>query len=133
MKRIIIALAVLLASFTATVKAEVIESQSEDGLFIIRAQTEPWPPIVGNNTITLTVLDSRSKNPVEGAEVEVVPWMTLHGHGSSKKTRIQEKGKGIYVIESVYFTMAGDWDLLIKIRRSQSIDRAIITFKDVRS
>ena len=133
MKRIIVALAVLLASFTATVSAEVIESQSEDGLFIIRAQTEPWPPIVGNNTITLTVLDSRSKTPVEGAEVEVVPWMTVHAHGSSKKTRIQEKGQGIYVVESVYFTMAGDWDLLIKIRRAQSVDRAIITLRNARN
>ena len=131
-KRILVGLVLLLA-FGRTGMAEVVERQSEEGHFFIKVQTEPPHPVVGNNVVTLTIVDGRSKNPVEGVRVEAMPWMTIHGHGSSKKTRIKEKGKGIYVVEDVFFTMAGDWDLLITLRKDKIEDKAIVTFKNVRN
>lgn len=130
-KRVFILLLFLVA-FSKTSLAEIVERRSEEGNFLIRVQTEPAPPIVGNNVVTLTIVDGRSGKPVEGARVEATPWMTMHGHGSSKKTRTVEKGKGIYVVEDVSFTMAGDWDLLLTMRKDAIEDRAIVTFKNVK-
>lgn len=122
----------LLTAFAVTGTAEPAERKSEEGNFVIRVQTEPSHPTVGNNVVTLTIIDGRAGTPVEGVMIEATPWMTVHGHGSSKKTRVREKGKGIYVVEDVFFTMPGDWDLLITCRKDRIEDKAIITFKNVR-
>ncbi len=132
MKKRVFILLIVLAAFSKTSFAEIIETQSEEGNFLIKAQTEPDHTIVGNTIVTLTVVDVRSRNPVEGVRIEAVPWMTIHGHGSSKKTRVKEKGKGIYAVEDVFFTMAGDWDLLITLRKDAIEDKAIVTFKNVK-
>ena len=130
--KLLILLTMLLA-FSVTCLAGPVERKSEEGNFVIRVQTEPPLPFVGNNVVTLTIVDSRDGKPVEGAMIEATPWMTMHGHGSSKKTRVREKGKGIYVVEDVFFTMAGDWDLLITCRKNMIEDKAIIPFKNVRN
>ena len=112
--------------------ADINEGHSDEGLYTIRAQAEPSRPVVGNNTITLTVFDRRTKAKVEGAVIEVTPWMTMHSHGSSKKTRVREKGNGVYAVEDVYFTMEGDWDLLIKIQKNGISDSAILTVRGIK-
>ncbi len=132
MKRRIVILAVLLFVFSKISTAEILEKRSEDGFFIIKMRIEPSNPVVGNNIVTLTIFDSRSKTPIESAKIEAVPWMTTHSHGSSKKTIIKEKGNGVYVVENVYFTMEGDWDLLVNIQINKKEDKVIFTFKDVR-
>jgi len=132
MKKRVFILLIVLAAFSKTSVAEIVETRSEEGKFLIKAQTEPDHPIVGNNVVTLTLLDVRSRNPVEGVRIEAVPWMTIHGHGSSKKAWVTEKGKGVYVVEDVFFTMAGDWDLLITLRKDKIEDKAIVTFKNVK-
>lgn len=133
MKERIVLFAIFLAAFSEMGMAGTVEKLSDDGLFIVRAQIEPPRPVVGNNIVTLTIFDSRSKTPIEGAVIEAVPWMTMHGHGSSKKTRISERGKGIYTVENVYFTMPGDWDLLIKIQKNKVEDKGIVTFRSVKN
>ena len=133
MTKRIIALTILLLFCGEIAMAENAEIRSEGGFFIVKTQIEPSSPVVGTNVVTLTVLDGRSKTAIDGAKIEVVPWMTVHGHGSSKKTRIKEKGKGIYVVENVYFTMTGEWDLLIKIQKDGIEDKVIVTFKNVKN
>lgn len=122
---------VILAASVKAV-AGAAEWRSEEGHFLIKAQTDPQRPVVGNNVVILTILDGRSRAPVEAATVEVVPWMTMHGHGSSKKTRIRERGGGAYVVEDVFFTMAGDWDLLITLRKEKIEDKGTVPIRDVK-
>lgn len=117
---------------SGTVLAETIERTSESGTYIVRVQTDPKEPVVGNNSLTLTLLDGKTRAPVEAAEVEVVPWMTIHSHGSSKKTRVAEQGRGVYLVSDVYFTMAGEWDLIISVRKNRTEDSAVVTLKNVR-
>jgi len=122
----------LLAAFRGVGMAEVVEGRSEEGRFVIKVHTEPAHPIVGANVVIVTILDGRSGIPLEGVIIEATPWMTIHSHGSSKKTRIKEKGKGLYHVEDVFFTMAGDWDLLLTLRKDAIEDKAIVTFKNVK-
>ncbi|MBZ0155073.1 MAG: FixH family protein [Alphaproteobacteria bacterium] len=107
------------------------ERLSDGGWYAIRMQTDPSRPVVGDNTITLTLLDRHTGTGVEGAVIEAVPWMTLHGHGSTKKPRVREMGNGVYTITEVYFTMEGEWDLLLDIRKGGRKDAAVLTFKKV--
>lgn len=131
MKKVIIVLSIFFLSSVSV--AKTIEKYSDNGFFIIKIQAQPDPPVVGQDvTLTVTIYDSHSKIPVVGAKVEVIPWMTAHSHGSSKRTRTIEKGNGVYTIEDVYFTMEGDWDLLINIRKNNIEDRCTVTLKDIK-
>lgn len=101
-------------------------------LFRLELQLDPTRPVVGNNAAILTVIDARSGRIIEDAVIEIVPWMTIHGHGSPKKPSIQKTGHGRYVASDIVYTMEGDWDLLLTIRYNNVIDTAIFTITDVK-
>lgn len=120
-------------SFSQDCAAGNIEQRSLNGTFMAQLQVKPDPPRMGiNNSAILKIYERDSKVKVEGAFVEVTPWMTQHSHGSSKKTRITEKGDGEYSIENIYFTMEGEWDLIVKITKNTQEDQVIFSFRDVK-
>jgi len=77
---------------------------------------------VGSNMVTLIIRDASSGTAIEGAMVKVVPWMSMHGHGSPKETHVKEKGNGVYEVDNLYYTMEGSWDLLIAIQKGSVED-----------
>ncbi len=91
-------------------------------LFRVELEIEPSQPIVGSNAAILTVSDARSNQKIDDALIEVVPWMTMHGHGSSKKPAIKKTEGGRYRVENLYYTMEGDWDLIVTIQKGDSKD-----------
>ena len=93
---------------------------------------EPAQPVVGTNAVVLTVSDARSNQKIDDASIEAVPWMTMHGHGSSKKPSIKNMGSGRYQVENIYFTMEGDWDLIITIEKKGVKDSAIFSISNVK-
>ncbi len=102
-------------------------------LFRVELELEPAQPIVGTNAVVLTVSDARSNLKIDDASIEVVPWMTMHDHGSSKKPSIKNMGSGRYQVENVYFTTAGEWDLLITIEKKGVKDSAIFSISNVKN
>lgn len=110
----------------------VTNKTSHAKLFRLEFQIEPVQPIVGNNTVILTVYDARSNEKIDDAAIEAIPWMTMHGHGSSKKTSVKKEGSGKYLIENVYFTMEGDWDLMVTIQKKEAKDTATFPVSNVK-
>ncbi len=72
--------------------------------------------------VMLTIRDASSGAAVEGATVNVVPWMSMHGHGSPKRTQVKDKGNGVYEVDDLYYSMEGPWDLLITIQKGNIED-----------
>jgi len=68
------------------------------------------PPIVGNNTVELTVTRVSDNAPQDGLEVSVLPWMPAMDHGTSSPT-ITPEGGGKYLVTNLYFFMPGTWIL----------------------
>jgi len=104
---------------------------TEGNLFRIELRIDPPQPVVGNNSLLLDVYDARSNEKIDDAEIEVIPWMTMHGHGSSKKPTVHKQGSGQYRVENVFFTMEGDWDLLITIQKKSAKDTATFPISHV--
>jgi len=50
----------------------------------------------------------------------VALWMPAMGHGSSPVT-LTQKGPGEYVVENMYFTMRGDWDIQLLLKDNRKI------------
>ena len=124
--RLLFLAAVLVPAFAGLTFAAVTDRHTNNGSYIFSVKPTPSVPVVGSNFLTLTIRDGSSGAAVEGATVKVVPWMTMHGHGSQKEAGVKEKGKGVYEVDNVYYSMEGSWDLLITIRKGDVEDSASV-------
>jgi hypothetical protein len=106
-----------------------LEKIGEKGVFKVRiASATPAPPDKGTNAFAVDVLDA-SGAPVSGADIEVVPLMPDHGHGSAvKPTVAPEAQEGRYSIGKVYLSMAGLWTLAFVVRSKDLTDTVTFAF-----
>jgi len=115
-----------------TVSLAGMSKITDNKQFRIELQLETAQPVVGNNAAILTVTDAVSGRMIDNAVVDVVPWMTMHGHGSPKKPVVQKAGAGRYHVENIYYTMEGDWDLLVTVQHGDSRDATIFPVLNVK-
>lgn len=87
-----------------------IPAISKEGHFILRF----WPPNADQSTLV---------DPA--AEVAVVLWMSSHGHGSLP-VQISKTGSGEYLVNKVFFVMAGPWDIRVQLKNGQTILEQVV-------
>ena len=83
---------------------------SDSGLLRIEMSASPDPPVVGTNTLELTISSVSDGSPQDGLSVAVAPFMPSMGHGTAATTVIPE-GAGKYLVSDVYLFMPGVWEL----------------------
>lgn len=125
-KRLLPIAVALTLPFAGLTFAAATDRHTNKGSFIFVMKSAPSEPVVGSNSATLTIRDGSSGAAVEGATIKVVPWMTMHGHGSPKNAGVKEKGKGVYEVDGLYYSMEGSWDLLINIQKGDIEDSATV-------
>ena len=89
-------------------------------------QSEPGPPIKGNNTWTVKVTDLAG-NELKDAAVVAKPFMPYHGHGSSAKPKTTTLGDG-YELKPLYLYMRGVWQVTITAKTATQADSAVFSF-----
>lgn len=99
---------------------------SEAGLYLLQGAREPDPPRKGLNTLMLTLKDAEGA-PVNDAEIEVEPWMPAHGHGTTAVSP-DALGDGEYATERLYFNMAGNWEIRVRVDGPDGADRVVLNF-----
>ncbi len=88
----------------------------------------PSPPSKGENAWTLQVVDA-SGQPLDGAEVTLVPSMPDHGHGSAVKPIVAPVGsEGKYAVTRVYLAMAGYWRITVTVTKAGVAHEAVFGF-----
>ena len=92
---------------------------SDSGALMIAVRFAPRPPAVGSNAVELSFTDPGGAT-MSGLELEVVPWMPAHGHGTSVSPTITETAPGTFVATPLYLFMPGSWEL--RITTSGTID-----------
>jgi hypothetical protein len=110
------------------------QNTTEQGLYFISLELEESHMKVGKNSMKIFVGDRRSKAPVKDKlDIEVVPWMPSHEHGTSEMAVIRELGKGFYLIEGVNLTMTGDWEIYVRINQGRrGEDTAVFNVRAVK-
>ena len=99
------------------------------GLFHITLSAKETLLKFGRNEVDLHVTDVKGAD-LEGAQVEITPWMPEHSHGTLWPPTVTEKGKGHYRAV-IPLTMAGHWELRIRIQKGDLQDSAVFDFPDV--
>jgi hypothetical protein len=103
---------------------------TEKGLFHVKISSKGELLKFGRNEIILSITDAKGIN-VEGAKVEITPWMPEHGHGSLWPPTITEQGNGRYRAV-IALTMAGHWQLKVSIRKGDLEDSTVFEFPNVK-
>ncbi len=102
--------------------------QGEQGAVTLEVRTAPTqPPGRGLVTVEYRIQDTAGA-PLDGLDLQVLPWMPAMGHGASTHPLIEAEGEGRYLASKVSFFMPGSWELRSTISGAVE-DRAIVTFQ----
>lgn len=83
---------------------------SDSGALRVELTSTPAQPIVGTNTVELTVTKTSGGAPVDDLAISILPWMPAIDHGTATPT-VTAEGAGKYRVTELYFFMAGTWVL----------------------
>jgi hypothetical protein len=78
------------------------------------ASNPPGTWVKGSNTWQIQVSDT-SGQVVDGLEIQAVPRMPDHGHGTSITPVTTDEGSGGYLISPLYLYMGGYWQVTLNI------------------
>ncbi len=96
------------------------QNATEQGLYFVSLEFSGAQAKVGKNSMRLFVGDRRTKVPVKDKlDIEIVPWMPAHEHGTSTLPIIKEVGKGEYSVEQVSLSMPGLWEIYVRINKGK--------------
>ena len=74
------------------------------------------------------IIHDKDDRDVTGANVSIIPYMPVHRHGVDITPMVMERGGGTYSARNVDITMAGKWDLRVRISTVMANDEAIFEF-----
>ncbi|MES1172498.1 MAG: FixH family protein [Bacteroidota bacterium] len=78
--------------------------------------SDPGPPVKGDNTWTLEVDETATGTPLDGLDVTVTPWMPDHMHGTTKVVEVTPAAAaGQYALAPVYLRMSGFWQVKVTV------------------
>jgi hypothetical protein len=96
------------------------QNTTEQGLYFVSIEFTRAHVTVGKNSMKLFIGDHKSKAPLkQKLNIEIVPWMPAHEHGTSTLPIIKELGKGEYSVEQVNLSMPGLWEIYVRINKGK--------------
>lgn len=107
---LVLILSTACSSASTAANAFPLSVTSDSGALHIEMTASPDPPVVGTDTLELTITSAADGSPEDGLSVALVPYMTSMGHGTSATT-VTPEGGGKYLVSEVYLFMPGVWEL----------------------
>jgi len=96
------------------------KAATEQGLYFVSLELPEKQLKPGINSMKIFVGDRKSRVPVrDKLDIEVVPWMPSHEHGTSEMAVVKELGQGYYSVEGVNLTMSGHWEIYVRINQGR--------------
>lgn len=103
-----------------------ISQASADGkVKIAFADAMPAPPAKGANVWTITLTDA-AQMPIDGATIDVKPFMPDHGHGSSATPVVTGKGSGNYEVTNLQLFMPGIWQITFTVTPAGGVAESVV-------
>tara|TARA_B100000925_G_C21808487_1_gene387741 strand:- start:60 stop:542 length:483 start_codon:yes stop_codon:yes gene_type:complete len=107
----------------------ILGNQASGELYTVEIITaEPDPASKGKNDWTISVTDSNNV-AVSDATLTVVPFMSVHGHGTSPSSFTANQGDqaGEYIFTELNFIMSGAWEMTFTISVKEETDAGTTT------
>jgi hypothetical protein len=107
-----------------------VTQTGKQGIFTVKMKIEKGELRKGKNLVELRVTGPDGK-PVEGASINVSPWMPEMGHGVPWTVRVHDKGGGVYRT-NLLLSMGGLWEIRLDIKAGGKSDRVVFVFPNVK-
>jgi hypothetical protein len=91
----------------------------------------PAPPARGDNTWEFQISSMSSGvvgAPIDGAMLQVTPFMPAHQHGSPIQVEITAGTNGMYTLAPVNLWMPGVWETTIRATSASTTDSSVYKF-----
>jgi hypothetical protein len=110
-----------------TIPLDPASVTTRDGIYRLHLALEPSPPAAGV-AVSLSLEVQAGGASVEGAQLDIEPWMPAHDHGLTGTLVTTERGDGGYLAEWI-FPMAGYWEVRINIDGDAGEDDATVAYE----
>lgn len=106
-----------------------IAKKSANGTFTVTLlSSAASPPLIGDLTEWMVQVADANGAMVDGATIDVKPWMPDHGHGTDAVAHVMPGGSpGQYAITPLYLFMAGYWTVTLTITVGQVTDTVVFS------
>ena len=106
-----------------------IAKKSANGSFTVTLlSSAASPPLIGDLTEWTVQVADGSGAMVDGATIDVKPWMPDHGHGTDAVAHVMAGGApGQYAITPLYLFMAGYWTVTLTITDDSTTDTVVFS------
>ncbi|MBF0472656.1 MAG: FixH family protein [Nitrospirae bacterium] len=101
------------------------DKTTDKGLFKVQLILNSGGLKTGRNKGSLKLIDSKGK-PVDGAAIEITPWMPKMEHGVMLVPQVTDNGKGSYSVTDIFISMKGGWELQVSIKIGANTPNPII-------
>lgn len=104
----------------------ILDASTENGLFVLSLQPKEGKPVIGEYHDWVIEVTDENEQGIEEATFRFGGGMAAHGHGlPSQPVVTQYLGDGKYLIEGMLFNMAGDWSLVVAVKKDNFTDQAV--------
>jgi len=104
---------------------------TETGYYTAELIIRPNPPVVGNNAADLIIHDYRAHD-ITGLDITITPFLADEGEASPKAPFIRDAGRGLYLIENLYYHRPGRFSLRVEIRGPKD-DSVVLPLPEIKS
>lgn len=102
---------------------------TETGYYTAELIIRPNPPVVGSNAADLIIHDYRAHD-IAGLDITITPILTDEGEASPRVPFIRDEGRGLYVVENLFYHRPGTFSLKVEIRGPKD-DSVILPLPEV--
>ncbi|MEW6109698.1 MAG: FixH family protein [Nitrospirota bacterium] len=111
------------------IKGSVFKA-TDRGYYTAELVMKPDPPLVGKNSAHLIIHDYEADD-ITGLNITVIPFMPEKGIQSNEKPVVKDAGRGLYIIENIYFRIPGMWELRLKISGPYMVDTVVLPLPEI--
>jgi hypothetical protein len=101
------------------------------GYYTAELVMKPKEPKVGENKAHLIIHDFEATD-IPGLKITVTPFLPEKGIQSDKNPKVNDAGRGLYIIEDIYFSEPGNWQVKIEIRGPYKDDTVVLSVPEVK-
>ncbi len=112
------------------IKGSVFKA-TDSGYYTTELVMKPKSPKVGKNRAHLIIHNYESED-VPGLKIKITPYLPARELTSPDVPTVKDAGRGLYIIDNIYFPEPGNWQLRLKIYGEEMVDTVVLPIPEVK-
>ncbi len=105
---------------------------TDTGYYTTELVMKPKQPLVGKNKAHLIVHNYEGAD-IAGLRIDVTPVLPSGNLVPDQKPEVKDAGRGLYIIDNIYFPEPGKWELRLKLYGEEMVDTVVLPLPEVKA